>query len=156
MKSLFISLTLALGVVAISAQAEDAVKAGNVAASGNLILHVFHSVDDPPVALPVELKDDYGFMIFNDGTLEEPKLWVKVGSRKDKTLAEARTWEDAEKLLAKIPEGAKIHYYGKCLCPTYYGLPEGSWDRWQALLKKHKLVCPDEEDRITCDCSKKE
>ncbi|MEK7951625.1 hypothetical protein [Luteolibacter soli] len=145
-------IAIALSALAGFAVFAEEPKAGSVAASGNLIMHVFHSVDDPPKALVVELTDDYGFMIFNGGTEEKPKLLIMTGSRKEKKLAEARTWEDAEKLLEKIPAGSKVHYYGKCLMPTYYGLPESTWKRWEALLKKHKLIYAEEEDRITCTC----
>lgn len=150
MKTLLTALALMIFASFANAAAEPAV--GSIAKSGNLIMHVFHSVDQPPVPLPVELKDDYGFMIFNVGTLEEPKLKVKIGLKKDKKLSEATTWEDAEKILAKIPEGSRIHYYGTCLCPTYYGLPDNTWNRWMTLLKKHKLTYDEAEDRITCTC----
>jgi hypothetical protein len=143
---------LTLMFVAAFANGGEQPKVGSVAKNGNLIMHIFNSVDDPPVPLPVELKDDYGFMIFNVGTLEAPKLKVIVGLRKDKKLSEATTWEDSDKLLAKIPKGSSIHYYGKCLCPTFYGLPEDTWDRMQALIKKHNLTYEDTQDRITCDC----
>lgn len=150
MKRLPTSLVLIL--VATFATGAEEPKVGSVAKNGNLIMHVFHSMDAPPVPLPVELRDDYGFMIFNVGTLEKPKLKVVIGSKKDKKLSVATTWEDADKLVAKIPGGSSIHYYGKCLCPTYYGLPDDTWDRLMALLKKYKLTYVDAQDRITCDC----
>jgi hypothetical protein len=65
---------------------------------------------------------------------------------------QATTWEDADIVLSKIPAGSGIHYYGKCLCPTFYGLPDDTWDRFMALVQKHKLTYDDTQDRITCNC----
>ena len=127
---------------------------GSVSSIGKLILHVFHSIDTPPVRLPVELEDDYGFMIFNDGTLEEPQLKIRVGSKQDSKVFAAKTWEEADAILAKIPEVSGIHYYGKCTVPTYYGLPDDTWDRFMALIQKHKLTYADSIHRMTCTCSR--
>ena len=41
----------------------------------------------------------------------------------------------------------------KSLMPTYYGLPDDTWDTMMGLIEKHKLSYDKEHDRITCDCS---
>ena len=147
-----IKLLCALSTFGVVLGAPEEPKAGSVDKDGDLIIHVFHSCDHPPVPLPVKLKDAYAFMIFNVGTLEEPKLEVKIASKKDKKIQDASSWEEVSKILATIPKGSKINYYGTCLCPTYYGLPKNTWDRFIALAKKQKLVYDEEHDRITCTC----
>ncbi len=110
-------------------------KAGSLDKDGDLIVHVFHSVDSPPVPLPVKLEVDYAFMIFNIGSFEAPEMEVKIAFRKDKKIITTKSWKEIGKILAAIPEGSEIRYYGKCLCPTYYGLPADTWDRFAALLE---------------------
>jgi hypothetical protein len=145
-------LCVLYAVSSFAAFAEEEPKPGSLSEEGNVILHVFHSADSKRVMLPVALQDDYGFMVFNDGSEDKPKLHIRIGSRKEKKVFEAYNWEEAKTIVAKLPEGARIHYYGKCLCPTYYTLPEDTWDKMMGLLKGRKLVYVEEEDRITCYC----
>lgn len=144
-----------LTVSLISVFADEAIKSGSIDKDGNLIIHVFKSVLPRQDTLPVALRDDYGFMIFNNGSLENPKLLILIGSKKDKKIHEAVTWHEAEKIVANVPRGSIIHYYGQCSVHTYYGLPDNTWGKFMKLIRKQKLIYNGKQDRLTCVCSLK-
>lgn len=116
------------------------------------IMHHFHSRDVPPRLLPVELRDDHAFMVINAGTLGKPQLEVLIGLEKERKIYRLREWEAVDRILAEIPEGSAISYYGKCTTPTFEGLPDDTWERMMGLIVKHGLIHDKKHDRIICDC----
>ena len=144
-------LALALTALFLAARAQDASaepKVGDRAASGNLIIHVFHQAKTRK-PLPAELVTDYGFMIINLDW-EHPKALYRLASRTAGTIQEFNTLAEFEAALAKLPKGAKLTEYNKCLAPTYYGL-DFDWRGFKRTCKGLGLKLAAEPES-TCNC----
>ncbi len=112
-------LALAFSAFALMAAAQDAPtepKVGDRAVSGDLIIHVFHQAKSGK-PIPVELKTDYGFMVINLDW-DHPKALYRLASRSAGTIQEFDTLKAFEAALAKLPKGAELTEYNKCLVPT--------------------------------------
>lgn len=146
-------LALAFFMLALSTTAQDvpsAPKVGDRAASGKLIIHVFHQAKSGK-PLPAELETDYGFMVINLDW-ERPKALYRLASRAAGTVQEFNTLKDFDAALAKLPKGAELTEYNKCLAPTSYGLTF-DWDAFRRTCKQLGLKIA-EEPCLTCNCPK--
>ena len=144
-------LALAFLALALTTTAQDAPtepKVGDRAASGNLIIHVFHQAKSGK-PLPAELKTDYGFMVINLDW-DHPKALYRLASRATGTVQEFDTLKAFEGALAKLRKGAELTEYNKCLAPTYYGL-KFDWGTFRRTCKRLGIKLTDEPS-LTCNC----
>ena len=144
-------LALAFSAVALTATAQDAPKepkVGDRAASGNLIIHVFHEAKSG-APIPAELKTDYGFMVINLDW-DHPKALYRLASRTAGTIQEFSTLKEFQAALSKLPKGAELTEYNQCLAPTYYGI-KFDWDGFRDTCKQLgiKLAA---DPKLTCNC----
>jgi hypothetical protein len=144
-------LALACAALALSAQAQTPPadpQVGGRAASGNLIIHVFRGAENR-VAIPAELTTEYGFMVLNVDW-DHPKPLYRLASRAAGTIQEFDTLKEFYGALAKLPKGAELTEYNKCLVPTSYGL-KFDWEDFKRTCKRLKIKLAQDAKR-TCNC----
>ena len=124
-------------------------KAGDKAASGNLVLYVFHQAKSRKPIL-AELTTDYGFMVINIGSEEQPKARYRLGCRLAATIQDFDTLSTFVAALAKLPKGSVLHQYDKCTIPTSWGI-DFNHSNFAATCERLGLVLA-EERQMTCTC----
>jgi hypothetical protein len=117
-----------------------------------MVLHAIKivKIDD---YVPFILEDDYGYVVLNDGTVDDPKPRYILGSQREGTVIHYTTKNEFLAAIAKIPSGATLREYAKCLAPLSWGL------------KEEQLVCEDvpkiakekginftEDSKLHCNC----
>ena len=146
-------LALALLTLIPIAKAQDTSaepKPGDPAASGNLIIHVFHQTTTGK-PLPAELKSDYGVMVINLD-YDHPSAHYRLASRAAGRVQDFDTLKAFEAALAKLPKGAQLTFYDKCLISTSEGL-EFRRRTFRRTCERMGLQLAD-DDKVTCTCSK--
>jgi len=123
---------------------------GERAPSGNLIVHVFHQTTTGK-PLPAELKTDYGVMVINLD-YDHPKAHYRLASRAAGTVQDFDTLKEFEAALAKLPKGAQLTFYDKCLISTSEGL-DFRRRTFRRTCERMGLKLAD-DDKVTCTCSK--
>ena len=131
---------------------------GDTLENGQLVFHVFESVKgDPPYRTAVGVAEDYGMIIFNTGTYEEPVLTVKFCSAKEKWIKPVRGIDEVLKTIQTFSEGATLGRYDTCLVPRRAGLSHDLIEEVLGALVARRITVIDDEDRhITCICPTQE
>ena len=145
-------LVLALMAHALTAGAQEAPaepKVGDRAASGNPVLYVFHQGKSGK-PLPAELTTDYGFMVINLGSEEQPKPLYRLASRAAGTVRDFDTLAAFTTALAKLPKRSVLHQYDKCLVPTSWGV-DFDYSKFEAACKRLAITLS-HDPKLTCDC----
>ncbi|SHK01560.1 hypothetical protein SAMN02745181_3040 [Rubritalea squalenifaciens DSM 18772] len=126
---------------------------GDALDDGRVVFHVFETVkDDPTVRVPVFLEEDYGMIVFNVGSYEEPALQVKFMEKSSREIIAANGMEEVLLYIGKMKRGCSIGHYDTCSVPTFYGLDYGMIERIDSALERQGLKLPSGERHVTCIC----
>lgn len=147
----FARLLIGIIALALTASAQDGRTNAEIGrtASGKVVLHVFRQANSGK-HLPVELTTDYGFMVINLGSEEQPKPVYRLGSRTAGTVQDFNTLAAFTAALAKLPKRSVLHRYDKCLTPTSLGI-DFDLDEFKATCRKLDIELAD-NPKLTCNC----
>ncbi len=101
--------------------------------------------------VPVVLQDEYGVMLINDGSVEEPIPRYILAIRSSRTLIDSRNLDEFKEGLSAIPAAEVVHEYTSCSLSRSFGLQEEHIDEFHALFEEFRLELSD-QSRITCYC----
>lgn len=101
--------------------------------------------------IPIELRDEYGAILINDGDEQHPRARFVFGCRKDRRLVSTYDLPTFIKALKRIPRGSIVHRHDSCQVSRSNGLPESAYARFEAAFKQAGLKLT-EENRIECVC----
>ncbi len=129
-------------------------KVGDVLNNGQFVFHVFESVtDDPPYRNAVSVGEDYGIIMFNTGTYDDPILTVKFCSSKEKWIKSVTGMNDILAFIKNLKMGSTLGIYDTCTVPRRAGVPQHLVDRiYKALDARHITVTDQGDDHIFCIC----
>ena len=129
-----------------------------MAEGGNIVLREFNKCGGGKVASVLREGDDYGMMLVNEsGDGEKPGMMVVVARRHPAEVYRVRSLEELEAVLRSFPAGAVFYEYDRCLVPAGYGLPEGTREKVEGVIRLCGHRLDDGKDarsgpRITCTC----
>ena len=149
-RAILVLLLLALALTANAQDASPEPKVGDRAASGNLVLYVFHQAKTRK-PLPAELTTDYGFMVISRNE-DDRKPIYRLANRAEATVEDFNSFEEFSTALAKLPKGSVLHHYDKCLVPTSWGFRY--WQQLERACKRLGLSLS-EQPHLTCNCPEK-
>lgn len=130
-------------------QAGVGFKIGDLDAQGRLI---FWTIDAFDHIEPFVLReDDYGVVLYNDGSEEKPVARYVVAFQGTREIVSTGDFGEFQKALAKIPKGASAGRYNTCSVPREYGLDEDTISKFEDALGDAGVTVKD-EGRGVCYC----
>ena len=136
-------------VTPMPAVASTPFKVGDLDKDGRLI---FWSIDASDHVEPFVLhKDEYGVVLYNDGTEEKPVaryIFACQGTREVLNTADFAAFQQA---LAKISRWSTVGSYDTCSVPRSHGLPQNVIRQFAQALTDAGLEV-ETEDRVVCYC----
>ena len=109
--------------------------------------------------VPVVLETDYGYMLLNVGSMEEPKPHYILGNQKSGVIKHFKSKKKFIAALSQLEAGGELARYSRCLVPSDLGLKEVDlveYEEIEKICKARKIklsarvhmrcVCPDLED----------
>jgi len=142
MKSIPIAAVL-IGILTISVLGED---------QPTIVLHAVKIVKTEAYRAFI-LEDDYGYVVLNDGTKDAPKPRYILGSQSEGTVIHYTAKKEFLAAVAKIPEGATLREYAKCLAPLSWGLNEEQLVyKDVSKIAKEKGIKFIEDSKLHCNC----
>jgi hypothetical protein len=108
--------------------------------------------------VPVELETDYGYMVLNVGSIEEPKPHYILGDRTKGVIRHFETKNAFLEALRQLDAGGELVHYTRCLVPSSLGLKEVDqpYAEIETICKERKIrlsekmhmrcLCPDVDD----------
>ena len=126
-----------------------------VAADQRIVMWSF-KIEKSDIEVPVELKTDYGYMLLNVGTIDEPKAHYILGNRKEGTVRHFATKDAFLKSVRELAPGGVLAHYTRCLVPADLGLAdeEMPYEELEKICKELGIECP-EESLMKCLCPDK-
>jgi hypothetical protein len=120
-------------------------------AEHDLILYSFPSHLDGLV-IPVTITSDYGYMVLNTGSIEEPIPLYILGDRKTQTVTRFPERGAFLEAVRRLAAGGTMAFYDKCLVPSSYGLkePQEVWKDVESICREKGIRI--EEQKLFCNC----
>lgn len=128
-----------------------------LAADQRMVLWSF-KIEGRVLEVPVELETDYGYMILNVGTNDEPQPHYILGDRTKGIIRHFGTKTAFLEALRQLDEGGELARYTRCLVPSDLGLKEADQphSEIEVICKERKIrlsetmhmrcLCPDVDD----------
>jgi len=114
---------------------------------------IFWTIDAFDHIEPFVLNDEYGVVLYNEGSQEQPEPRYILACQNNRSILLTADFEQFRRELQKIPIGTRIGRYDTCSVPRAYGLPDDLITRFQAALSEAGLKV-ESEGRHVCYCPK--
>jgi hypothetical protein len=94
---------------------------GTLNEDGRLVMWTIDAFDHVE---PFILRDDYGVILYNEGSEDKPDPRYLLASQEARSVLITANFDQFRRELELIPEGTVIGRYDTCSVPRCYGLPE--------------------------------